>query len=960
MLHAPTGEKQPHISPSSAHQLRQTPTFRATRNQPEIPPAHMQQREYWANLQKTYGNQAILRALGAQSPQAKLTVGTPNDQYEQEADRVAEQVMRMPDSTASNQGDSPLSPDPQALTAPLIQPQTRSGSTVEVSPSLTADIASAKNGGQPLAHSARDFFEPRFGQDFSDVRVHPDFQRSQDLKAQAFTTGQDIFFDQGQYNSDTTTGQKLLAHELTHVVQQGGESSGKVIQRQYNDAWYGYEEEPQTPLLEESEEDWWYEIGSTRASKVTFQQTIHNPNPSPFLPSMPLWQVVATPSEGWIMYKALYTIKLRVNPNVISDRIPFAYQITPPVPVNTFPRRDYPIIHIIAARGVSIQLEGFPNFYALTPNNTIPRIEIIRVQSLNQVPLIGTKFNLSDYTSLKAVESPIKRSEQQVRQSFGLPPLPPLPPDIAVHQHPDGLDVVQVSSKEVLRIRTPNLRGDTAFAYEVIPEQLTKESPMKRVIVKLIKTPAVEVALHTPFFDLRAPGARGLLVGIIPIVYEVDSVRDVPAQGLPIPKKGRKVNVKHEMQESLSRIVATSAIDTVIGFVPIAGDFVDIAELAYGIFSGYDRWGRLLSIGDLVLMGIGALLPFVGSGALKGTSKLSKALNRNAEEVADLIRAAQSLSDAERKSVEDWTDLIRRGGQIPDTDVKKAISVVKKMDTALKKSKSLAGKGKAATREARGEVRTPKSSKLEAKQQSLPELLHGKGLKEPDVEAYLERVKPHGGVNAKALRRILADMTPAQTQQLLEFLEHRDLPFTSELEVFIQHSPDLNTALFRLENALDDAALVGTTRTAAAAADVPLRSRSAAIEDAIKGSEHHVRRADERRISREWDFVNEKLVRKDGKPIRVPKKYDKSGKPAPDTEYKAAQPDAVSITRQEILDDKPFGNDPLKYRDQMIGYIRAYQQMTGELPKKIIIQWYSLLTGELMTPSIFPPTFFLP
>ncbi len=67
--------------------------------------------------------------------------------------------------------------------------------------------------------------EPRFGTDFSNVKVHTDssaVQMNQDIQAQAFTHGQDIYFNSGKYSPDTNEGKSLLAHELTHVVQQRG------------------------------------------------------------------------------------------------------------------------------------------------------------------------------------------------------------------------------------------------------------------------------------------------------------------------------------------------------------------------------------------------------------------------------------------------------------------------------------------------------------------------------------------------------------------------------------------------------------------------------------------------------------------------------------------------------------------------------------------------------------------
>lgn len=78
-------------------------------------------------------------------------------------------------------------------------------------------------GGQTLPESARSFFEPRFDHDFSQVRVHADSdsaQMAKSIQAQAFTHGQDIYFGGGKYNPDSSGGKQLLAHELTHVIQQ--------------------------------------------------------------------------------------------------------------------------------------------------------------------------------------------------------------------------------------------------------------------------------------------------------------------------------------------------------------------------------------------------------------------------------------------------------------------------------------------------------------------------------------------------------------------------------------------------------------------------------------------------------------------------------------------------------------------------------------------------------------------
>jgi hypothetical protein len=189
------------------------------------------------------GNTHLARLLST-PVQTKLTVGAPNDTYEQEADRVADTVMRMaepqvaPTAPVSRRAGSVrlqrLCPEceqqPRQLVADTAQDETlqlqeEPGRTPEVPPTMESSLHTAKGGGQPLADSVRAAFEPRFDADFSGVKVHTDAQAdtlNRSLNARAFTTGQDIFLRQGEYNPSSRAGQALLAHELTHVVQQEG------------------------------------------------------------------------------------------------------------------------------------------------------------------------------------------------------------------------------------------------------------------------------------------------------------------------------------------------------------------------------------------------------------------------------------------------------------------------------------------------------------------------------------------------------------------------------------------------------------------------------------------------------------------------------------------------------------------------------------------------------------------
>lgn len=106
----------------------------------------------------------------------------------------------------------------------LIQPKNTTSVMPQVTPGIAHNINSIKGGGQPLPATERAFFEPRFGRDFSHVRVHAHSRAAltaQSINARAFTLGHNVVFGAGQYAPGTNSSRRLLAHELTHVVQQG-------------------------------------------------------------------------------------------------------------------------------------------------------------------------------------------------------------------------------------------------------------------------------------------------------------------------------------------------------------------------------------------------------------------------------------------------------------------------------------------------------------------------------------------------------------------------------------------------------------------------------------------------------------------------------------------------------------------------------------------------------------------
>ncbi|MCX9009877.1 MAG: DUF4157 domain-containing protein [Candidatus Methanoperedens sp.] len=184
-------------------------------------------------LQRTIGNKAVQRLARSGRLQTKLRIGSPGDKYEQEADRIAEQVMRMPEQGALIQRKCPKCMKGKDRGKILRAKGIRSEAP-EAPPSIESGINALKDGGKPLPLSTRDFYKPRFDHDFSQVRIHTGPQAAMltnALGAYAFTTANDIFFNTGTYNPNTSEGQKLLAHELTHTLQQQGAASSSIQRR---------------------------------------------------------------------------------------------------------------------------------------------------------------------------------------------------------------------------------------------------------------------------------------------------------------------------------------------------------------------------------------------------------------------------------------------------------------------------------------------------------------------------------------------------------------------------------------------------------------------------------------------------------------------------------------------------------------------------------------------------------
>jgi hypothetical protein len=180
------------------------------------------------NFQRT--NRATIKRAIDPGIQRKATLGSTGDALELEADAVADKVMRMATPPSIGTATPAIQRKCAACEEDEKQKiQTRRAPSASAAPAFDTGAATqaAARGGAPLPAGVRSYFEPRFGHDFSRVRVHTDGAAASaagSIRAQAYTLGRDIVFASGAYSPDTHAGQHLLAHELAHVVQQQGRS----------------------------------------------------------------------------------------------------------------------------------------------------------------------------------------------------------------------------------------------------------------------------------------------------------------------------------------------------------------------------------------------------------------------------------------------------------------------------------------------------------------------------------------------------------------------------------------------------------------------------------------------------------------------------------------------------------------------------------------------------------------
>lgn len=187
----------------------------------------------------TFQNSQQIKPRQQSIIQTKLKIGEPGDKYEQEADAIANTVMQMREGESLGmqteeenekiqmqpleEGDK-LQMQTEEEEEPIQKKSSNSSQTSATTGKIQSQIENTRGSGMQIDEQTRSFMGKRFGADFSNVNVHTGqtaVEMNKQLHAQAFTVGNDIYFNNGKYNPGSQSGKELLAHELTHTIQQG-------------------------------------------------------------------------------------------------------------------------------------------------------------------------------------------------------------------------------------------------------------------------------------------------------------------------------------------------------------------------------------------------------------------------------------------------------------------------------------------------------------------------------------------------------------------------------------------------------------------------------------------------------------------------------------------------------------------------------------------------------------------
>jgi hypothetical protein len=239
-------------------------------------------------------------------------------------------------------------------------------------------------------------------------------------------------------------------------------------------------------------------------------------------------------------------------------------------------------------------------------------------------------------------------------------------PDGAIFTHPYSSQALFLEFPQLYSSRSLEERSDhnARFAYRINPPG-TNPGGLDMPLVSIVKTSSVRATLTSI--------EHGIVVGRDPlrervrrslVFFSIHDTRfsNVPPQGAPLPVDGlRRCHIAFNPDPLLG--IVQTFFDISIGLIPYVGDAVDIAEFLYALSTDRDRWGRRVSTLEKVVMGLGALIPLVGSGVMLAGPRLARAFGRGRQAAQRLERAvtAAHFTDEESAFLVEMEQRLARG-----------------------------------------------------------------------------------------------------------------------------------------------------------------------------------------------------------------------------------------------------------------------------------------------------------
>lgn len=355
-----------------------------------------------------------------------------------------------------------------------------------------------------------------------------------------------------------------------------------------------------------------------------------------------------------------------------------------------------PVVMVIAGPGISVRFDGFPDTYIPQPG--LPLVNVYRVQDPAVLPRLA-----SDTPSAHLLGTYEVSNRPFIAALPGSGPAdPPVriqwPPDperhFTVEQLPSNVVITHIGSGDQWTITVPAFSTDPRTAQDALARfafQIDVDQTGTAAMLKIVKTRAARLSVTDRHVHFEIFG-KDLNPGPLRIAYwqiwEVDLITQVPPQGAPIePGPGWRLvetvrRVRNPAEEAL--VLEQTIVDVVVGLIPVVGDAVDVAEFLYGAALGKDKWGNPLSKLDLALLGIAALVPFVGGGVVKAGRRLVQRFAEHSDEAVELAerlrRAGLKAEDvALLRQVE---ETIKAGRAVPAEFWHKALAVMRRVPGA--------------------------------------------------------------------------------------------------------------------------------------------------------------------------------------------------------------------------------------------------------------------------------------